>query len=62
MMPRTDTITAMRVELIRFWYRRPPRLEASCMLAVSSVPAKIAARVLAEPERWRRLDPAPVER
>jgi hypothetical protein len=32
------------------------------MLAVSGMPAEVAARVLAEPERWRRLDLALVER
>jgi hypothetical protein len=32
------------------------------MLGFSDVLSKVVARVLAEPERWRTLDLAPVER
>jgi len=49
----TDTVTASRVDPalilpVITW------LEASCMLALSGVPAEVAARVLAEPSRLRR--------
>jgi len=49
MKPRTDTITANRVDLALILLPDITWLEASCMLASSGVPAEVAARVLALP-------------
>lgn len=49
MEPRTDLITASRVELALTLLPAITWLEASCMLALSGVPAEVAARVLALP-------------
>jgi hypothetical protein len=57
MKPRTDTITANRVEQPLILLPAITWLEASCMLARSGVPADVAARVLALPGARR----APVE-
>jgi hypothetical protein len=53
MTPRTDNLTASRVDLALILLPIVTWLEASCMLAVSGVPAEVAARVLAEPDRRR---------
>lgn len=57
MTPRTDIITASRVDLTLILLPAISWLEASCMLAVSGVPAEVAARVLAEPVRRRATSP-----
>jgi len=49
MDPRTDLITASRVDLALILLPMITWLEASCMLALSGVPAEVAARVLALP-------------
>mgnify|MGYP000400660291 CR=1 FL=1 len=49
MTPRTDTITASRVDLALTLLPEITWLEASTMLALSGVPAEVAARVLALP-------------
>jgi hypothetical protein len=49
MIKRTDLITASRVDLALILLPTITRLEASCMLAASGVPAEVAARVLALP-------------
>lgn len=49
MSERTDLITASRVDLAVLLLPAITWLEASCMLAVSGVPAEVAARVLALP-------------
>lgn len=54
MIPRTDLITASRVDLAVLLLPSITWLEASCMLAVSGVPAEVAARVLALPAARRR--------
>lgn len=48
-MPRTDLLTASRVDLTLVLIPTITWLEASCMLARSGVPADVAARVLALP-------------
>jgi hypothetical protein len=53
MTPRTDFITASRVDLTLSLLPAMTWLEASCMLALSGVPAEVAARVLALPEARR---------
>lgn len=53
MEPRTDHITASRVDLALTLLPAITWLEASCMLALSGVPAEVAARVLVEPARRR---------
>ena len=53
---RTDTVTASRVDLALILLPVITWLEASCMLALSGVPAEVAARVLAEPSRRRRTE------
>jgi len=57
MTPRTDLITASRVYLALILLPEITWWEASCMLAVSGVPAEVAARVLVLPEARRT--PAP---
>jgi hypothetical protein len=61
MKPRTDLITASRVDLAIILLPAITWLDASLMLAHSGVPAEVAARVLAEPEyrRARALDLPP---
>lgn len=53
MIPRTDLITASRIDLALILLPAITWLEVSCMLALSGVPAEVAARVLAEPARRR---------
>jgi len=53
MTPRTDTLTAARVDLALILLPEITWLEASCMLAVDGVPLEVAARVLALPEARR---------
>jgi len=57
MMPRTDHITANRVDLALILLPAITWLEASCMLAASGVPAEVAARVLALPLARRATPP-----
>lgn len=57
MEPRADTVTSCRVDLTLILLPAITWLEASCMLALSGVPAEVAARVLAEPSRRRRPEP-----
>jgi hypothetical protein len=49
MIPRTDLITASQIDLALILLPAVTWLEASCMLAVSGVPAEVAARVLVLP-------------
>lgn len=56
MNPRTDPITASRVDLALILLPAITWLEASCMLADSGVPADVAARVMALPLERRALD------
>lgn len=56
MTPRTDHITASRVDLALILLPAINWLEVSCMLALSGVPLEVAARVLAEPARRRPTD------
>jgi hypothetical protein len=49
MRPRTDIITASRVDLALILLPVVTRLEVSYMLAVSGVPEEVAVRVLALP-------------
>jgi hypothetical protein len=49
MTPRTDLITSSRVDLALILLPEITWWEASYMLAVSGVPAEVAARVLALP-------------
>jgi hypothetical protein len=53
MTPRTDHLTASRVDLALILLPEITWLEAACMLALSEVPAEVAARVLAVPEARR---------
>lgn len=55
MQPRTDFLTASRVDLTLLLLPAITWLEASCMLAVSGVPAEVAARVLALPLERRQV-------
>ncbi len=50
---RLDITTSSRVDLALILLPSITWLEASCMLALSGVPAEVAARVLAEPSRRR---------
>lgn len=54
--PRIDIITASRVELVLILLPAITWLEASCMLALSGVPAHVAARVLTQPFTRRRAE------
>jgi hypothetical protein len=56
MTPRTDLTTASRVDLTLILLPAITWLEASCMLAVSGVPAEVAARVLVAPGARRATD------
>jgi hypothetical protein len=56
MDPRTDLITASRVDLVLILLPGVTWLEASVMLAVSGVPAEVAARVLVIPHSRRNID------
>jgi hypothetical protein len=56
MQNRTDTLTASRVDLALVLLPSITWLEASCMLALSGVPAEVAARVLALPGARRAPD------
>jgi hypothetical protein len=56
MTPRTDFFTASRVDLALILLPAITWLEASCMLALSGVPADVAARVLAQPSSRRAAD------
>jgi hypothetical protein len=47
MKPRTDLITASRIDLTLILLPAITWLEASVMLALSGVPVEVAARVLA---------------
>lgn len=49
MTPRTDFLTAVRVDLTLLLLPAITWIEASCMLAARGVPADVAARVLALP-------------
>jgi hypothetical protein len=49
MKPRTDLITASRVDLTLILLPAITWLDASVMLALSGVPVEVAARVLALP-------------
>jgi hypothetical protein len=55
MTPRTDLITASRVDLALILLPAITWLEASYMLAVSGVPVEVAARVLVLPAARRTL-------
>ena len=55
MTPRTDILTASRVDLALILLDEITWLEASCMLAVSGVPADVAARVLVLPGARRQV-------
>jgi hypothetical protein len=61
MMPRTDHLTASRVDLTLILLPLIGRWEAAWTLAINQVPLEVAARVLAEPTK-RRLDTLPSER
>jgi hypothetical protein len=61
MKPRTDHLTAARVDLTLILLPAITWLEASCMLALSGVPEAVAARVLALP-RQRRAPVVPAAR
>lgn len=54
---RADTLTSSRVDLALILLPAITWLEVSCMLALSGVPAEVAARVLAEPSLRRRPEP-----
>jgi hypothetical protein len=56
MTPRTDLITASVVDLSLILLPAITWIEASCMLAVSGVPAEIAARVIALPLERRAIN------
>lgn len=59
MKPRTDYLTASRVDLTLMLLPLIGRWEAACTLAVNDVPLEVAARVLALPlERRPMLQPA----
>jgi hypothetical protein len=62
MKPRIDLITASRVDLALLLLPVISWLEASCMLAVSGVPAEVAARVLVLPGARRAPAVAPAGR
>jgi hypothetical protein len=53
MKPRIDFITASRVDLTLLLLPAITWWEASWMLALSGVPAEVAARVLASPDARR---------
>lgn len=53
MQTRTDSLTASRVDLTLILLPTITWLEASCMVALSGVPAEVAARALAVPEARR---------
>lgn len=55
MEPRTDIITASRVDLALIPLAAITWMKASCMLAVNGVPEEVAARVLALPGARRVL-------
>lgn len=55
MIPRTDFATSSRVDLALILLPTITWLEAACMLALSGVPAEVAARVLALPGARREL-------
>jgi hypothetical protein len=59
MTPRTDILTASRVDLTLILLGEITWLEASCMLAVSGVPAEVAGRVLALPGARRAVAELP---
>lgn len=58
MTPRTDLITASRIDLTILLLPAITWLEASCMLAVSGVPPEVAARVLTLPGARREVPAA----
>jgi hypothetical protein len=58
MKPRTDHLTAARVDLTLILLPLISRWEAAWTLAANGVPLEVAARVLAEPRR-RRPDSLP---
>jgi len=60
MTPRTDLTTASRVDLTLALLPAISWLEASCTLALSGVPAEVAARVLALPDARRLPVEAPL--
>jgi hypothetical protein len=59
MTPRTDILTASRVDLTLILLPEITWLEASCMLAESGVPEEVAARVLALPGARRQVSECP---
>jgi hypothetical protein len=60
MKPRTDLITASRVDLTLLLLPAITPLEASVMLALSGVPEEVASRVLALPGARRLPAVAPL--
>jgi hypothetical protein len=58
MTPRTDYLTACRVDLTLILLPLIGRWEAAWTLAANDVPLEVAARVMAEPRR-RRADQLP---
>jgi hypothetical protein len=58
MTPRTDHLTACRVDLTLILLPLIGRWEAAWTLAANDVPLEVAARVLAEPAK-RRIDAPP---
>ena len=56
MTPRTDILTASKVDLTLTLLPIIGWLDASCMLATSHVPLEVAARVLALPDARRAID------
>jgi hypothetical protein len=55
MMPRTDIVTASRIDLTLTLLPAIGWLQASCTLAASAVPLEVAARVLALPDARRAI-------
>jgi hypothetical protein len=62
MKPRTDKVTANRVDQALILLPAITWLQASCMLALSGVPAEMAARVLALPGARRRAADSVIDR
>jgi hypothetical protein len=60
MTERTDLVTASRVDATLILLPLIGWLEASCTLAVNSVPADVAARVLTLPMARRQIDLMPL--
>lgn len=56
MSPRTDLLTASRVDLTLMLLPTISWLGASCTLALNAVPLEVAARVLTSPDSRRAID------